>query len=67
MKRNERTDSLLISATRREAKSAAENAADQEASEHVDKLVHIRQGLAEARCGLGRSPDVVFDEIAKGA
>jgi hypothetical protein len=65
MKWNERTDSVPVPTTRREAKSAVPDAADEETSEHLDTLARIRQGLVEARCGLGRSPDAVFDEIAR--
>ena len=64
MKRNERTGRPLILTVKREEGGGAEFRISED-SEHFDTMSHIRQGLAEAKRGLGRSPDVVFDEIAE--
>jgi PHD/YefM family antitoxin component YafN of YafNO toxin-antitoxin module len=42
-------------------------AAYQEIAEHLDTVASIRRGLAQAKKGLGRSVDDVFDDLERGA
>lgn len=67
MKRIKKTGRPLILTVNGRAEAVVLDAAAYgEIAEHLDTVAHIRQGLAEARRGLGRPVDEVFDDLAAG-
>jgi prevent-host-death family protein len=67
MKRMKKTGRPLILTVNGKAEAVVlDAAAYSEIAEHLDVVAHIRQGLAEAKRGLGRSADKVFDDLAAG-
>lgn len=64
MKRLKKTGRPLILTVNGKAEAVVlDAAAYKDISEHLDTVAHIRQGLAEARRGLGRPMDDVFDDL----
>lgn len=65
MKRMKRTGRPLILTVNGKAEAVVLDAdAYQQVAEQLDAVAHVRQGLAEARRGLGRAAAEVFDELA---
>lgn len=68
MKRLKKTHRPLILTVNGKAEAVIlDAAAYRDISEHLDTIEHIRQGLSEAKRGLGRPVDDVFDDLAAEA
>jgi prevent-host-death family protein len=68
MKRMKKTGRPLILTVNGKAEAVLlDAAAYREIAEHLDTVAHIRQGLVEAKRGLGRPVDELFDDLAAGA
>ena len=68
MKRMKRTGRPLILTVNGKAEAVVINAAAyQEVAEQLDTMASIRRGLAQAKKGLGRSVDDVFDDMERQA
>ena len=64
MKRIKRTGKPLVLAVKGKAEAVLlDAAAYQHVAVHLDAVAAIRRGLAQAKKGLGRPVDEVFDEL----
>ncbi len=68
MKRMKKTGRPLLLTIKGKAEAVIlDAAAYQEVAEHLDAIAAIRRGLTQARRGLGRPVDAVFDDLERGA
>ncbi|MCC7482944.1 MAG: type II toxin-antitoxin system Phd/YefM family antitoxin [Hyphomicrobiales bacterium] len=68
MKRMKKTGRPLILTVKGRAEAILIDAASyREVAEHLDTLAGIRRGLAQAKKGMGRSVDEVFDDLEREA
>ncbi len=66
MKRIKKTGRPLVLTVNGKAEAVLLNAKDyQHVADHLDAIANIRQGLLEARQGLGQPAKEVFDEIKR--
>jgi prevent-host-death family protein len=66
MKRMKQTGRPLVLTVKGKAEAVVLNAAAyQEVADHLDAVASIRQGLAQAKKGIGRPVDEVFDELER--
>jgi prevent-host-death family protein len=64
MKRIKKTGRPLVLTVKGRAEAVVIDAASyQEVADHLDTIAGIRRGLAQARKGMGRSVDAVFDDL----
>lgn len=68
MKRMKKTGRPLVLTVKGRAEAILIDAASyREVAEHLDTLAGIRRGLAQAKKGMGRSVDEVFDDLEREA
>jgi len=68
MKRIKKTGRPLVLTVNGKAQAIVLDAsAYQEVASHLDAIASIRRGLAQAKKGLGRSVDEVFDDLEREA
>lgn len=68
MKRMKKTGLPLVLTVKGKAEAVVMDAAAyQELADHVDAIAGIRRGLAQARKGMGRPVDEVFDDLERNA
>ena len=66
MKRMKKTGRPLVLTVNGKAEAVLlDAAAYQEVARHLDAVASIRQGLAQARKGMGRPANEVFDELER--
>lgn len=66
MKRMKKTGRPLVLTVKGKAEAVVMDAAAyQELADHVDAIAGIRRGLAQARKGMGRPVDEVFDDLER--
>lgn len=66
MKRMKKTGRLLVLTVKGKAEAVGmDAAAHQEFADRVDAIAGIRRGLAQAREGMGRPVDEVFDDLER--
>jgi prevent-host-death family protein len=64
MKRIRKTGRPLVLTVKGKAEAVIlDAAAYRDVADHMDAVASIRRGLAQARKGLGRTVDAVFDEL----
>lgn len=64
MKRIRKTGRPLVLTVKGKAEAVIlDAAAYRDVADHLDAVASIRRGLAQARKGLGRTVDAVFDEL----
>lgn len=64
MKRIKKTGRPLVLTVKGKAEAVVlDAAAYQDVADHLDAIASIRRGLAQAKKGLGRPVDEVFDEL----
>jgi prevent-host-death family protein len=68
MKRIRKTGRPLILTVKGRAEAVVIDAASyRDVADHLDTIASIRRGLAQARKGMGRSVDEVFDDLEREA
>jgi PHD/YefM family antitoxin component YafN of YafNO toxin-antitoxin module len=68
MKRIRKTGRPLILTVKGKAEAVVIDAASyRDVADHLDTIASIRRGLAQARKGMGRSVDEVFDDLEREA
>jgi prevent-host-death family protein len=68
MKRMKKTGRPLVLTVKGKAEAVVMDACVyQDLADHLDAVVRIRRGLAQAKKGLGRPVDEVFDEMERQA
>ena len=68
MKRLKKTGRPLVLTVKGKAEAIILGPASyQDVADHLDAVAGIRRGLAEAKQGLGRSVDDVFDDLEQGS
>jgi prevent-host-death family protein len=68
MKRMKKTGRPLVLTVKGKAEAVVMDAGVyQDLADHLDAVVRIRRGLAQAKKGLGRPVDEVFDEMERQA
>ncbi len=68
MKRIKKTGRPLILTVKGRAEAVVIDAASyKEVADHLDTIASIRRGLAQAKKGMGRSFDAVFDDLEREA
>jgi prevent-host-death family protein len=68
MKRMTKTGRPLVLTVKGKAEAVVMDAATyQGIADHLDAIARIRQGLSQAKKGLGRSVDDVFDDLEREA
>ena len=66
MKRIKKTGRPLVLTVKGKAEAVLlDAAAYQDVADHLDAIARIRRGLAQAKKGLGRPVDEVFDELER--
>ena len=66
MKRLKKTGRPLVLTVKGKAEAVVlDAAAYQEIAEHLDSVARVRRGLAQAKKGLGRSVDDVFNDLER--
>jgi prevent-host-death family protein len=66
MKRIKKTGRPIVLTVKGKAEAVVlDAAAYQDVADHLDAIVSIRRGLAQAKKGLGRPADEVFDDLER--